>query len=822
MQPGNSPRFRVGTCSIAILALACALAPASAWAIASRPGDGALSPRLAELAKPSVRSAPPAKQAEELSLAAEGPGSLLRDGNRVLVDVRFDHGAAAGVDELRAAGAKIVNVSPRYQTVTVAAKLAELRELEDVPRVLGATEVLTPIVSATGCAGLVTSEGDSQLGAASAREAFNLDGGGVTVGVLSDSFDTAGSAPTHAGQDVASGDLPGSGNPCGHANPVDVLDDYAANGPEEPEQADEGRAMAQIVHDLAPGTDIDFATAFKGELSFAANIHALANAGASVIVDDVSYLDEPFFQDGPVSVAANEVAGGDVAYFSAAGNNNLIDAEGRDIASWEAPQYRDSAGCPPPLVAFSEEVEEFEEEKGIVPSVGLEPEHCMDFDPGPGPSEKDEAFEINVEKDATLLVDLQWAEPWFGVGTDIDAYLFNPGGKPIGVGVEDNVNGSEQPFEAVGWKNDTGAAVKVELVINRFSGSANPRLKFALLQNGGGVTSTEYSQSAGGDTVGPTIFGHNGASGAVTVGAVRYNATSAPEIYSSRGPLTNYFGPVAGTSPASPISPQTIQKPDLAATDCGLTTFFAPTSTPSVYRFCGTSAAAPHAAAVAALMRQANPSLSLQQLRTALATTAKPVGGFGIDAVGAGLVDAFGAVSSVALPPTVSITQSPDALSKNRSPSIGFAANRPVSFTCSVDGGPLAPCTSPFVPATPLADGVHGFAVHAVDVASRGATAETGSFRVDATPPKTFFRKHPRKVIRTRHRRAKAVFRFRSNEAGVRFICRVDDGLPHFCKARFVRRFGIGPHALRVRASDAAGNFDRSPAIYRFRVKRVG
>ena len=56
--------------------------------------------------------------------------------------------------------------------------------------------------------------------------------------------------------------------------------------------------MAQIVHDLAPGSPIDFATAFISEPSFAANITALADQGAKVIVDDVSYIDEPMYQDG--------------------------------------------------------------------------------------------------------------------------------------------------------------------------------------------------------------------------------------------------------------------------------------------------------------------------------------------------------------------------------------------------------------------------------------------------------------------------------------------------------------------------------------------
>ena len=109
--------------------------------------------------------------------------------------------------------------------------------------------------------------------------------------------------------------------------------------------------MAQIVHDLAPGAALDFATAFNGELGFAANIRALAAAGAKVIADDVAYLEEPFFQDGPVAVAVDEVAAAGVSYFSAAGNDNLIDQQAatsppgkrRRSATPELPR----AGLPP-------------------------------------------------------------------------------------------------------------------------------------------------------------------------------------------------------------------------------------------------------------------------------------------------------------------------------------------------------------------------------------------------------------------------------------------------------------------------------------------
>ncbi len=460
---------------------------------------------------------------------------------------------------------------------------------------------------------------------------------------------------------------------------------------------------------------------------------------------------------------------------------------------------------------------------------------CMDFKPGPG---TENTFGITVEAGATLTVDLQWAEPWFGVETDLDEFLLDSAGNPIEVesklvgSAEDNVSGSRKPVEVFQWEN-TGPEQEVKLAIDRCVLSCNPaanplapppRLKFALLENGRGVSHTTHPVSTEGDTVGPTVFGHAGSNAAISVGAVRYNDSTEPELYSSRGPVTHYFGPVEGTSPAPKLaSPETLAKPDIAATDCGVTTFFARfRPEEGVWRFCGTSAAAPHAAAVAALMRQASPALSPAQVRSALASTARPVGSFGSDAVGAGLVDAFGAVAATALPPTIAITERPAPLSRNRSPRIGFAANRPVSFACSLDGGAPQPCASPFTSPRPLADGKHVFAVSGVDVAGLTGMSETVSFTVDTKPPRTFFRRHPHKVIRTRQRMVRAAFRFGANEEGVSFICRVDGGLPRFCRENFARRFRVGPHAVRVTARDAAGNVDRTPAVYRFRVRRVG
>jgi hypothetical protein len=561
----------------------------------------------------------------------------MRAGSGFVVDVRARSASQRLRRGLRASGARIVAVSRRYRTVTVAVAASDLRAVAAVPGVQAVTEELTPMqsgsassagagggpITAATCTGAATSEGDTQLQAASARNSFGVSGTGVKVGVLSDSFDRDTSAPTHASDDVASGDLPGPGNPCGHTTAVQKVDDSVVGD-------DEGRAMAQIVHDLAPGAALAFATAFASETSFANNILALKNAGAKVIVDDITYFDEPFFQDGPVSVSVNKATAAGVTYFSSAANSNVI-LGGKNVASWEAPAFRTTT-CPTGVPSYAT--------------------HCMDFTPGSG---VDNGAAITLAPGGGFILDLQWAEPWFGVNTDIDAYVLSSTNAIVAS--SENINsgggGTQKPFEALGLTNSTGTSQTVRIVLNKFSGSANPRLKYVLL-GAHGITAVEHNASTGGDIVGPTIFGHNGAANAMSTAAIPFNNANTIETYSSRGPVRLYYGPVNGTTPASALpAPLNLAKPDIAATDGVQNTFFGSFSS-GVWRFFGTSASAPHAAAVAALQLDGFRSATVSQVKSAQRSTALPVGAFGADAAGKGRVNAKAAVSQ--LLPAVTIT----------------------------------------------------------------------------------------------------------------------------------------------------------------------
>ncbi|MBB4845876.1 hypothetical protein HNP55_004430 [Paucibacter oligotrophus] len=425
--------------------------------------------------------------------------------------------------------------------------------------------------------------------------AQGITGAGITVGVMSDSYNTSTNA-VKAANDVASGDLPGAGNPLGNTAEVVVVKDQAGG-------SDEGRAMAQIVHDLAPGAKLCFATAYNTEVDFANNIRALADKSgackADVIVDDIIYLAEPFFSDGIVAQAADEVAAAGVPYFSSAGNRSASQgylSDFRSVSKAAATTAGQSVNLA--LIADADSSGGFH-----------------NFNSGAGAPDVSQTIQFG----ANGRVVFQWNDPFDAgrVTTDYDIYLFNAAGTAIVYSSKDDNLATDQPLEYI----SAPAATYQLVVVRKGAAPATPvasKLRYVLF---GSVVNAEYV-----DYNTPVTYGHNSAAGAIGTAAIPWFQTYQPESFTSPGMVRMYFDR-AGNRLAEP---EVRMKPDVAAIDGVNTTFFSSDSAEDADtfpNFFGTSAAAPHAAAVAALLLQkaGGPgSLTPAQVRSVLQSTALP------------------------------------------------------------------------------------------------------------------------------------------------------------------------------------------------------
>jgi hypothetical protein len=455
--------------------------------------------------------------------------------------------------------------------------------------------------------GLVTSQGDAATRADIARNLYGIDGSGVVVGTMSDSFDCLGGA---AG-DIANDDLP-------VASTV-VLELPGCGG------SDEGRAMMQIIHDLAPGAEQMFYTAFLGRPAFADGVRALADLGADIIVDDIGYLDAPFFQDGPVAQAVDAVTIEDgVTYFSAAGNDG--------DESYESTFTPDSVEA-----------------------------SWHDFDPGAG---EDLFQRVFLGANASVLVSLQWNEPYAsvsgppGASTDIDICITDePFSELLACAEVDNVGGD--PIEILSFDNGPDAGF-YNIVIRRFSGEGTPVLKYV-------ATDTGFIDEF--DTGSSTIYGHPNATWAEATGAVNFNNTP---VFGTSPPVRAPYSSLGGTpiffdTNGDPITPEVRNKPNISCVDGANTTFFGfdadidPDADPN---FFGTSAAAPHAAALAALLKQFDPGLAPLDVFVAMENGAIDMDVPGFDfRTGAGLCDVTSTLGDLEMPDiALSVTPSPGSL----------------------------------------------------------------------------------------------------------------------------------------------------------------
>ncbi len=182
---------------------------------------------------------------------------------------------------------------------------------------------------------------------------------------------------------------------------------------------------------------------------------------------------------------------------------------------------------------------------------------------------------------------------------------------------------------------------------------------------------------------------------------------------------------------------------------------------------------------------------------------------------GLGLASAWTASRSFVVDtasPVTSITANPPALSNVSGGSFSFSANEPVTgYQCRVDGGAFAACSSPFGFGG-LADGGHTFQVRAtLDLAGNAGSASSYGWTVDTVAPNTTIGSNPSALATS----SSPSFSFTATETGSTFECELDGGAFAACPSpQIYSGVADGPHTFQVRAVDAAGNPDPTPASY--------
>jgi Ca2+-binding RTX toxin-like protein len=439
---------------------------------------------------------------------------------------------------------------------------------------LASLKIMRPAQADTGV-GNVTSQGDVAMGTDLLRAALAVDGTGVAVGTMSDSYNCLGGAP--AG--VTSNDLPAG---------VNVVQEAVCPG------TDEGRGMMEIVHDVAPGANLLFHTAFGGQAVFATGINDLVVAGADIINDDVFYFAEPFYQDGPIAQAVDTAVTGGVPYFSLAGNLDRVAYESA---------FADSGtnGC----------------NGGVL----------HDFDPGPG---VDTTQQITIAAGSTITLSFQWNQPFFtvsglpGSANNMDICLLDNTNTVVANGNNNNVG--NDPVEVRSFTNPAMSAnTTFSIQISRISGANPGRMKWVDFGQSGGVTVNQFATNS------PTIIAHANATNAEAVGAAFYNNTP---VFGVNPPLREGYSSAGGTpilfdGAGAAIGPIVRNKPRIVAPDGANTTFFGSdipdpgngSDTDTFPNFFGTSAATPHAAAFGALLLDDDPTLTPAALYALLEST---------------------------------------------------------------------------------------------------------------------------------------------------------------------------------------------------------
>jgi hypothetical protein len=486
-------------------------------------------------------------------------------------------------------GAADVQSYPSQQMVNGFIPVWMIPQLTSLPNFASVSSIERPL----SYLGSAETQGDGVMLAPQFRATQGADGSGQIVGVLSTS---ANNVTGGLGQSERTGDLIPS-----H---VKDLEDLPAG---DPNATDEGRAMMEIVADVAPGSNQYFHTGFISEQDMASGILQLAGAGASSIVDDINYGDEPMFNDGIIGQAVNQVNSQGVFYASAAGNAGPMGF----TTSWNSINAT-VAGI-----------------NGTFLDLGNQ-NVFQTFTLLPG-----QTFSPDVQWDNAFLEGgASSSNPNFQVQTQINVLITNGAGTVVEEGTagapfgdQNNTivgqGGTNQAFQQIGFQNTTTNVQQYAMEFQLVQGPAPTKLRWVDFQDYDGVDIGALGEG------GPVVFGHQTAAGDVAVAAAFWGTPKVTENFSSVGGPVPFLFDASGNRLATP---DIRQKPNLTAPD-GVDVSFAFGFPPAAgspdphFNFFGTSAASPHVAGAAALLLQRYGKTSPSQLLQYMEQTATPVDG---------------------------------------------------------------------------------------------------------------------------------------------------------------------------------------------------
>jgi hypothetical protein len=458
-------------------------------------------------------------------------------------------------------------VTDRDEKNNLAVAWIKVKNLEALAS-LDAVRIIRTVMPPVKRTGSVNTQGDAVHRTSNVRSTYGENGTGVKVGIISDGVDSRASAQ-------ATGDLPQDGLG------LTVLSNTYGG--------DEGTAMLEIVHDMAPGAELFFHDLGGNTLAFNSAIDDLVTAGSDIICDDIGWLLEPFYEDGVIASHIDAVINSnDIIYVSSAGNSGDSHYQGDFFPIPAQPTQHD----------FSE---------GGTTGFYL-------------------YLPLSVGQQAIII--LQWDDPFGGSSNDYDLYLYNFGTSSFVASSELVQSGTQDPLEFIVYTRPPGGLPSYDyaIIVERFSGNPVNLEVFIYAPN-------IYSNNIKAQDA---IFGHPAVDQVVSVGAVRWNTPGTIELFSSQGPST-----IAHPVAESRQTPKIVGVNGVTVTGAG--------GFPSP--FFGTSASAPHIAAILAQAWGVDLNYTPAQIKQFMYDWAVDLGTPGFDNVfGYGRADALDMFDNTPLP----------------------------------------------------------------------------------------------------------------------------------------------------------------------------